>query len=239
MPELKIRTGIPGLDDLLDGGFPPKSTILLNAPPGTGKTSFCRQFTKEGLDEGQHCVYVVTAEPVEQAISGLKAFGIKDMDGISFIDGYSWRVAGEVPKPLENVQRLQSLTELNELTRLVKRAISKPEFRDSGGRIVIDSLSDMLLYAEPSSVFKFLQLFVGVVKGSNAAAVVALEEGLHEARFVATVSYICDGTIHFKLEGNTRSIYVKRMFNTVHPLKWIPFTIGEHGVQIRVSDFFG
>ncbi|MFC2174488.1 RAD55 family ATPase [archaeon] len=235
MPEAKILTGVPGLDELLGGGFPQKATVLLEAPPGTGKTSFCRQFAKEGMDKGQRCIYVATSEPVEQIINGLKAVGIEDLSNIYFIDGYSWRISGDVPEPPKNVVRLASLTELNELTRLLKKEISGLE---TGSRIVLDSLSDMLLYAEPSSVFKFLQLFVGLVKGSNVAAVVVLEEGLHEPRFVATVSYICDGTIYFKLDGNMRSICVKRMLNTLHPLKWVPFTLSQHGVQIKVADFF-
>ncbi|MCK4327097.1 MAG: hypothetical protein KAW41_01335 [Candidatus Diapherotrites archaeon] len=235
MVEMKIRTGIPGLDDVLAGGFPAKSTVLLEAPPGTGKTTFCRQFAKEGMLENQRCVYVVTSEPVAQTIAGLEALGVKDLDKICFIDGYSWRVSGEIPEQPANVHVMQSLTELNELTRLLKKEISG---FGGGARIVIDSISDMLLYAESPSVFKFLQLFVGMVKGSQAAAVVVLEEGLHEPRHVATISYICDGTIHFRLEGNKRGIYVKRMFNTVHPLKWIPFSLGAAGVEIKVSDFF-
>ena len=236
IPELKIRTGIPGLDDLLGGGFPPRSSVLLEAPPGTGKTTFCKQFAKEGIEQGQRCIYVVTCEPLSQIIKGLEALGVKDMKNIFFIDGYSWRITGEKEEPPANTHVLKSLTELNELTRLLKE---KTGGLGKGSRIVVDSLSDMLLYAEPPSVFKFLQLFVGMVKGTDSMAVVVLEEGLHEPRFVATISYICDGTIHFRLEGNSRGIYVKRMLNTVHPLKWIPFSLGESGVEIKVADFFG
>ncbi len=235
MPVKKVQTGIPGLDEILDGGFPLKAAILLEAPPGTGKTTFCKQFIKEGLDENQKCMYVITSEPLSQVLLGLEAGGITDTSNILFVDGYSWRIPEEAVEPADNIVVLNSLTELNELTRLLKKHASSNE---KPGRVVIDSLSDMLLYADPSRVFKFLQLFIGMVKGSNLAAVVVLEQGLHEPRHVATISYICDGTIHFKLEGENRSIYVERMFNTVHPLKWIPFTIDKGGVQLSVKGFF-
>lgn len=40
----RIPTGIPGLDDLIEGGFIPGSVILLTGQTGTGKTVFGTQF---------------------------------------------------------------------------------------------------------------------------------------------------------------------------------------------------
>lgn len=234
----KVPTGIPGLDALLEGGFPRGSTILVEAPPGTGKSTLCKQFVKEAEKNGEPCIYVATSEPVGQVIDRLKEMEVEDTSTTSFIDAYSWRIPEAAPEPAENIKAIKSLTELNELTRLIKKEMTRLGFNKKGGRIIIDSLSDMLLYTEPASVFKFLQLFVGIAKSSKANAIVVLESGLHEPRHVATISYICDGTIHLKLEGDRRSIYVERMFNTVHPLKWIPFTLGERGVEIKVGDFF-
>ena len=36
----RVKTGIPGLDELLDGGFTRGSCVLLCGPPGSGKTTF-------------------------------------------------------------------------------------------------------------------------------------------------------------------------------------------------------
>ncbi len=234
----KTATGVPGLDSMLGGGFPRNSTILLEAPPGTGKSTFCKQFVREAVKVGEPCIYVATSEPVGQVVTRLKGMGVANFSQVSFIDGYSWRIPEAAAEPAENIKALKSLTELNELTRMIKKEMKRLPFGKAGGRIIIDSLSDMLLYADPASVFRFLQLFVGIVKSSHSTAMVVLEQGLHEPRHVATISYICDGTIHLKLDGDKRSIYVERMFNTVHPLKWIPFTLGEHGVEIKVEDFF-
>jgi KaiC/GvpD/RAD55 family RecA-like ATPase len=45
----KCPTGIPGLDELLDGGFPRGRTILLKGECGTGKTIFGAQFVYNGV----------------------------------------------------------------------------------------------------------------------------------------------------------------------------------------------
>ena len=36
----KTKTGINGFDELIAGGFPKRSAILLSGTPGTGKTIF-------------------------------------------------------------------------------------------------------------------------------------------------------------------------------------------------------
>lgn len=45
----KCPTGIPGLDGILDGGFPRGRTILLKGECGTGKTVFGAQFLHNGI----------------------------------------------------------------------------------------------------------------------------------------------------------------------------------------------
>ena len=39
MPFERASTGIPGLDELIQGGFPIPSTVLIAGEPGTGKTT--------------------------------------------------------------------------------------------------------------------------------------------------------------------------------------------------------
>ena len=36
----RVRTGIPGFDDLIKGGLPRKTVLLLSGGPGVGKSVF-------------------------------------------------------------------------------------------------------------------------------------------------------------------------------------------------------
>lgn len=58
----RVSTGIPGLDKLIDGGFPKGRSILLTGEPGTGKTICSLQFLLAGLARGEKCVYVAADE---------------------------------------------------------------------------------------------------------------------------------------------------------------------------------
>jgi KaiC/GvpD/RAD55 family RecA-like ATPase len=47
----RCPTGIPGLDDLLEGGFPRQRSILLSGSSGSGKTTFAVQFLYKGITD--------------------------------------------------------------------------------------------------------------------------------------------------------------------------------------------
>src|SRR2546428_12125064 len=49
--DARASTGISGLDDMLEGGFPVGSLITLAGRPGTGKTIFASQFLYQGARE--------------------------------------------------------------------------------------------------------------------------------------------------------------------------------------------
>lgn len=62
----KVPSGIPGLDDLTEGGFWPKSTVVILGSSGTGKSTFAVQFLMEGIESGEQALYVSLEEPPEQ-----------------------------------------------------------------------------------------------------------------------------------------------------------------------------
>lgn len=71
----KVSSGIPGLDDLIEGGFYPKSTIVLLGSSGTGKSTFAVQFLMEGIEQGEQALYVTLEEPPEQIMREAELMG--------------------------------------------------------------------------------------------------------------------------------------------------------------------
>lgn len=60
-----VSTGVAGLDEMLDGGFPEGRIILVCGGPGTGKTLFCLQFLMGGAERNEIGIYVTLEEPLE------------------------------------------------------------------------------------------------------------------------------------------------------------------------------
>ncbi|MEM4983217.1 MAG: ATPase domain-containing protein, partial [Candidatus Bathyarchaeia archaeon] len=73
----RVPTGISGLDEVLGGGFPRGSLIILAGNPGTGKTIFSAIFLYNGIvNYGERGVYVSFAENREAFLSNMLSLGL-------------------------------------------------------------------------------------------------------------------------------------------------------------------
>ncbi len=71
--EVKVKTGVRRLDDLLFGGFPAGAQVLVNGPAHTGKDVLARLFSVEGLKLGIPSIWVVTDKTWNQVRDDLIA----------------------------------------------------------------------------------------------------------------------------------------------------------------------
>ena len=61
-----IKTGTPGLDQVLKGGLRKNSCVLVTGAPGTGKTLMALQFVYYGAkDYGENGIFITTEESLE------------------------------------------------------------------------------------------------------------------------------------------------------------------------------
>ena len=56
------NSGVPGLDDILRGGYPSHCLHLISGTPGTGKTTLAMQFLLEGVKQGERSLYITLSE---------------------------------------------------------------------------------------------------------------------------------------------------------------------------------
>jgi circadian clock protein KaiC len=61
-----MNSGIPGLDEMIEGGFPFPSVILVAGSAGAGKTTFAQKFLFSGADKGEQGLFISTlSEPAQ------------------------------------------------------------------------------------------------------------------------------------------------------------------------------
>jgi len=75
MPIERVSTGIDGLDELIQGGFPKGYTVLVSGSPGTGKTIFAMEFLYHGAKNGEKGIYTSFDQNVEDLIVQSEIFG--------------------------------------------------------------------------------------------------------------------------------------------------------------------
>lgn len=139
----RVSTGIPGLDDILGGGFFPNRLYLAEGQPGTGKTTLALQFLLEGIRRGEKSLYVTLAETKEEIEDVAHSHGWS-LDQLEVFE----LVPPEAGLELEREQTLlhPSEVELGETTQLIFDRVAAV----TPVRVVFDSLSEMRLLARNS-----------------------------------------------------------------------------------------
>ncbi len=116
----RAPSGIPGLDELIEGGFPVPSTVLIAGEPGTGKTTLAVQSLFDVARRGGTAIYLAAiSEPPWVVQSFLSNFSFFDADLVDsskvvFADVGSTLVY----EPQNLMERLQDIVETYQPTRL-------------------------------------------------------------------------------------------------------------------------
>src|SRR5438552_17901955 len=85
----RAKTGIPVLDERLQGGFPRPSTLLLFSDKPTEKRLFGENFAIQGVKAGETCLYVDFFRAPQLARGELKRFVPADPSQLVLVDAHS------------------------------------------------------------------------------------------------------------------------------------------------------
>lgn len=158
-PPSQIRTGIEGLDGILNGGLPPYRLYLVQGDPGAGKTTLALQFLLEGAKNGEKGLYVTLSETEEELRAVADSHGWA-LDGLILHE--LSRTEERLASDEQNTFFRPSEVELNETTQPVLDVVEKHK----PARVVFDSLSEMrLLAGDPlryrRQILALKQFFIG------------------------------------------------------------------------------
>ena len=235
----RIKTGIKGFDNLVEGGFPKGYTVLLNGTPGTGKTLFSLEFLCNGASKFKEKSMFIT---LEQNLNDVRT-----------------QAAG-IGLPIDSLEKSGMLTLMhipaNALSPKTIEQITKEVKKRNIRRLVIDSLSTLAVNAPIYTPIKDLALrdimnykaffsppilgdfvvkrfvynFLSELKDIDCTTIVT-SEAPEKGRFLSrdTVSeFLADGVLLLTFESMggefSRSLLVRKMRGTkndedIHPLE--------------------
>jgi circadian clock protein KaiC len=75
-PTTRLATGIPGLDEIVNGGYFLGSTTVVAGISGVGKSVMGLQYLAEGARRGERCLMLSLDEQVPQILRNAKSIGI-------------------------------------------------------------------------------------------------------------------------------------------------------------------
>ncbi len=217
----------PMIGDLVDFGQLTQLSYMLLGPLGSGKTTYAEAFLSEGLALGFPAVFVTTDVSPRVIRNDMSRYGWNieeyEKEGkFVFIDGYSERMGAPRTGNARSLSKVDDVSELGiVLTEVLENLVV--------ARIVIDSLSTLILHSNPETMPRAIQRISGRIKQGSHSIMFILEDGVHEDKTYATFSYLADAVLRFKIDDTgdkpTHNVRMERMRGSDTSRTWHDFTI--------------
>ncbi|MDB5506370.1 MAG: circadian clock protein KaiC [Devosia sp.] len=230
IPILKMLTGIPGFDDITEGGLPAVGVTAIVGDPGSGKTVFALQTLVNSFKQRrERGVFVAFEEPTDQIRQNFTSFdwGLAE---ISNDDIYLLGARLPVDTVRGGVFDLSGL--LASLTALIT---------ESGARNVAFDGVDVLLGALNNEALERQEMLrLGEwVRASGVAALVTVKSfgpSERDARRADILQYLSDCVIGFQgsltATAFSRTIRVMKYRGSGFAANPVPLVIGKSGIEV-------
>ncbi len=222
----RIKTGVKGLDEKMQGGIPKNSTIAAIGTFGTGKSTLGMQFLNDGLKNGENSIFISLDDDEENLIATAEGFG---WDFKKYVDDDKLLLM-----KLSAIDIKTSLLRIrSELPRLFKLFGTK--------RCVFDSITlfEMLFENENERRLIVYDL-IQIINASGATSIITSEtdkSNPHASRF-GMIEYVTDGVLflnYHRRENESTvklSLEITKMRRTKHSRNIMTYEIGEHGLEV-------
>jgi KaiC/GvpD/RAD55 family RecA-like ATPase len=223
------KTLIPGQNRLFSGsGEFPRCVLLLIGPSGSGKTAYSIQFLREGIANGDYCLYINSSQALSRERFSTYFASKPQMPEFltlpSFQKAEGTQSSGSIAA--DNSRTLSSLLE-----HIASSLSSKNQSTPT--RIVVDSLTDIIARFPDSEVQKFVAGFYDFLKARGNTAALFTLTGTPSTPMANVFGSLVDGIVQLRIDDSgeevqrdARILSLKMANNTP---KWTRFDITEDG----------
>jgi KaiC/GvpD/RAD55 family RecA-like ATPase len=204
--DTKVSSGVAKLDDLLNGGLPLNSNILLYGPNYTGKRVLLDIFVLDGLGNDIPCIYILTDKTVKKAIESMELINPSVNDFIekgllTFVDIFS-RSMG-ISTTEQNTHYVDEPTNLNELTTTVKQLQESFEKKYDYYKLAFSNITALTPYTDSIMGYRFQNQITNSCSMTNGVGMYLLNQGIHRESEINTYRQLYSGvinTVHMDLK---------------------------------------
>lgn len=226
MQPQKVKSGIAGLDGMLDGGFVKNSVVAVAGETGSGRTIFISQFLYKGaVEHDEPGLFISFDEQKASIYSNLASFGWDLME----LEREHKMVFIEYPH--------------NEIRSFVEQEGAIRDLIQTLGikRVAIDSITSYaLMFSSPEERQVNTLKFINAVKNWKTTCLISSEvmpsSSSGVPHTVSGVESFADGLVHlaFVKEGGkrTRAVEIVKMRGSKHNHEALPAYITDKGFMV-------
>ncbi|MDZ7688352.1 MAG: ATPase domain-containing protein [Halobacteriales archaeon] len=222
----KVKTGIEGLDAVLNGGIYRGSAVLVSGNPGTGKSILGMQYLDYGVREnGEGGVYLSFEETKDDIAEAAESIGI---------DGWREHVESGDIIVYDKMDLLEETDFSTSLTSILQDVDS-----DEYSRLVMDSLTMFEMFFESEQEKRtYLLKLIDILKHNGFTSLLIQEsEAVFPDRDIGPEEFLTDGNIYLAQTptktGANRYIWVAKMRKQEIDTHVFPMEIQQGGINVH------
>jgi KaiC/GvpD/RAD55 family RecA-like ATPase len=227
----RLKTGVPGFDDMIGAGIPSGSVILTSGGPGSGKTTFCIQMLGWAAERGEKCLFISLEETAERLIEHMESYGLNPKkylaEGTLVIQQQDpFRISRSIEALLAH-GRGELLIDIESIMDIIPKGF-KPD------RVVIDSLSAIAsAFNESNTAYRiYVNQLINLLAKTGATSFLITEvQGIENIGHGLVEEFLADGVIVFYnlQRGNIKqsALEILKMRAVNHEKKIVPFEFVE------------
>jgi circadian clock protein KaiC len=222
----RISSGIPGLDDVLGGGFPSGHLYLIEGDAGAGKTTIGLHFLICGLQAGERCLWITLSETERE----LRDTAVSHGWNIDAVEMLNLSISQEALKKEQAYSFFSPAdVELTETTRAILEAVD----RVRPARIVFDPFSDIRHLARDVLNHRRQILALRDYFSERGCTVLLMQEMTRGAPGDAQAEALTHGYMTLHQESPEYGGQRRRL--RIHKMRGIPFRDGYHDFAIHTG----
>ncbi len=223
----RVKTGIAGLDEMLNGGIPARRHVAIYGGPGSGKTSFGFEFLYRGAQAGETGVYISLEETVDDIKENMRNTFPMMTDVDKLVDSNKL----EIVKP----DRL----EMEEVANILEDRITSNNIT----RAVIDSATMIrMAFAGELEYRQTLFEFLSLLRNLDCTTLTTVEANTskREEMKYNIEHFVMDGIINLynldREDRRIRALEIFKMRGTDHSRDLVPFKVTPSGIKVYVGE---
>jgi KaiC/GvpD/RAD55 family RecA-like ATPase len=181
----------------LDVEVSPGKNILFTGPPLTGKRGLCLDILADGVENDEGAIVVTTKDSATRVLSDFASRTAYEGKPVAVVDCVTKQQG--VKDVLED-DRIKYASSPVDMTGI---GIQLSEFLQAfyqtrnikRNRVMLHSLSTLLMYSDLQTVFRFLHVFTGRIQSVEGLGLFCIDKTAHDSQTLNTLKQLFDGVV--------------------------------------------
>ncbi|GAB7012941.1 RAD55 family ATPase [Halolamina salina] len=183
----------------LDATVEPGTNILFTGPPLSGKRALCLDLLAAGTENGEGSIIVTTKDSGDVMLERFAERTSYESRPVAVVDCVTKQQGDDVPER----NRVKYASSPVDMTGI---GIQLSEFLQAfyqdrnitNNRVMLHSLTTLLMYSDLQTVFRFLHVFTGRVQSVDGLGLYCIDETAHDQQTLNTLKQLFDGVVEIR-----------------------------------------